>query len=79
MGPQNSVMLHQNNLKTLTVLFVLHLCINGGLHLGVYEVYISGAFLNLRKTNINYISVRPSPWNNTAPTAHTFVKYRGCW
>jgi hypothetical protein len=38
--------------------------------------WLLGAFAKLRKANISFImSVRPSEWNNTAPTERFFMKF----
>ena len=34
-----------------------------------------GAFAKSRKGTINFINVRPSAWNNSAPTGRIFMKF----
>jgi hypothetical protein len=37
---------------------------------------ILGAFANLRQATINFVMfVRPSAWNNSAPTKRIFMKF----
>ena len=40
--------------------------------------WVWGAFAKLRKAIISFMSVRPSAWNNSAPTGQIFMKF-GIW
>ena len=41
---------------------------------------LSGAIVKLREATISFvISVRPSAWNNSAPTGRIFMKFDLCW
>jgi hypothetical protein len=63
----NWYLAHQLLSCTPTVL-VLHNCLN-----------VLGAFAELRKATISFVmSVRPSAWNNLAPTGQIFMKF-GIW
>jgi hypothetical protein len=44
--------------------------------LSLHDMVVVGAFAKLQKAAINLVmSVRPSAWNNSAPTGGTFMKF----